>query len=54
MGNGSCEVLMLLATDVMESQDIETSMRGVKGCQSSYVVWEWSDMYRDQGEYILT
>jgi hypothetical protein len=53
MGNGSCEVSMLLAMDLMELQDIEILMRGVEGCQSSNVVQKWSDMYRDQGEYIL-
>jgi hypothetical protein len=45
---------MLLATDLMESQDIKISMRGVEGCQSSNMVQKWSDMYRDQGGYIST
>jgi hypothetical protein len=54
MGNGSCEVSMLLAMDLMESWDIEISTRGVEGCQSSNVVQKWLDMYRDQGGYIST
>jgi hypothetical protein len=45
---------MLLVTDLMESQDIKILMRGVKGCESSDVVWKWPDMYREQGEYIST
>jgi hypothetical protein len=45
---------MLLATYLIESQDIEILMRGVKGFQSSDMVHKWLDMYRDQEGCIST
>jgi hypothetical protein len=54
MGDGSCEVSMLLAMKLAESSNVEILMRGFGYCKEVGVVRMWSDMYRDHGEYILT
>jgi hypothetical protein len=54
MGNGICEVSMLLVMKSAESLNVEISMRGFSYHKEVRVVRMWSDMYRDHGEYILT
>jgi hypothetical protein len=54
MGDGSCEVSMLLVMKSAESLNVEISIRGFGYRKEVRVVRMWSDMYRDHREYIST
>jgi hypothetical protein len=54
VGDGSCEVLTLVAMKLVETSNIEISMRSVDYRKEVGVVQMWLDMYRDRGEYIWT
>jgi hypothetical protein len=45
---------MLLSMKLVESLNVKISMRGLSYHKEVGVVRMWSDMYRDDGEYILT
>jgi hypothetical protein len=54
VGDGGCEVSMLLLMKSAESLNLEILTRGLGYCKEVGVVQMWSDMYRDHVEYILT
>jgi hypothetical protein len=54
MGDGSCEISILLAIKSAESLSIKILTRGFGYHKEVRVVRIWSDMYRDHGEYIST
>jgi hypothetical protein len=54
VGDGGCEVSMLLSMKSAESSNLEILTRGLGYCREVRVVQMWSDMYRDRGEYICT
>jgi hypothetical protein len=54
VGDGGCEVSMLLLMKSAESLNLEILMRGLGYRKEVRVVQMWSDMYRDRGEYIST
>jgi hypothetical protein len=54
VGDGGCEVSMLLSMKSAESLNLEISMRGLGYYKEVRVVQMWSDIYRDCGEYIWT
>jgi hypothetical protein len=45
---------MLLSMKLAESSNLEILMRGLGDHKEVGVVWMWSDIYRDRGEYIWT
>jgi hypothetical protein len=52
VGDGSCKASTLVAIKLAESLTIEILMRSIDYCEEVGVVWMWSDMYGDRGEYI--
>jgi hypothetical protein len=54
VGDGGCEVSILLLMKSAELLNLEILIRGLGYHKEVGVVWMWSDMYRDHGEYIWT
>jgi hypothetical protein len=54
VGDGGCEVSILLSMKSVELSNLEISMRGLGYHKEVRVVQMWSNMYRDCGEYIST
>jgi hypothetical protein len=52
MGDGGCEVSMLLSVKLAELSNIRISMKGLDCHKEVGVVLMWPDVYRDHEEYI--